>query len=353
MDELGSAGDDFATPEVSGQELVQSTIWDELNAWGTSLADWQRYIISYSVRDGTLTSERVEEAYRIFLRDRGLSNGDEELPHVPKSVTGRATAERTPLTLKAVKSLKNVNAIPELSQVKPDEIFSEGEQRALSLADFLTEVNLNPTSAAIVLDDPVTSLDHQRKIAIAKRLVEEAGVRQVIIFTHDLVFLTLLSDHAEAAGHAILGHWVESKDGVPGHVNIDETPANTKIYRKTTKAKDFLDRAKKASGREKVDLVRSGAGALRRTIEEVVVFHLFKDTVRRWNEQIRLGAVAKISWSDDVADEIVTLQDDTSRLLEGHSNSDEFAGGMPDVDGLEKLIARVDALIDKAKAERK
>jgi energy-coupling factor transporter ATP-binding protein EcfA2 len=236
---------------------------------------------------------------------------------------------------------------------KPDDIFSEGEQRALSLADFLTEVNLNPTSAAIVLDDPVTSLDHQRKIAIAKRLVEEAGVRQVIIFTHDLVFLTLLSDHAETAGRALLGHWVECQDGVPGHVNIDETPANTKIYRKTTKAKEFFERAKKVSGREKVDLVRSGAGALRRTIEEVVVFHLFKDTVRRWNEQIRLGAVTKISWSDDVADEIVALQDDTSRLLEGHSNSDEFAGGMPDVDGLEKLIARVDAVIDKAKAERK
>ncbi|WP_340249579.1 AAA family ATPase [Sulfitobacter pontiacus] len=236
---------------------------------------------------------------------------------------------------------------------KPDNIFSEGEQRALSLADFLTEVNLNPTSAAIVLDDPVTSLDHQRKIAIAKRLVEEAGVRQVIIFTHDLVFLTLLSDHAETAGHAILGHWVEWQDGVPGHVNINETPANTKIYRKTTKAREFLERAKKASGREKVDLVRSGAGSLRRTIEEVVVFHLFKDTVRRWNEQIRLGAVRKIIWSDEVADEIVALQDDTSRLLEGHSNSDEFAGGMPDVDGLEKLIARVDALIEKAKAQRK
>jgi hypothetical protein len=135
-------------------------------------------------------------------------------------------------------------------------------------------------------------------------------------------------------------------------VNIDQTPANTKIYRKTTKAKDFLLRAKKASGSERVDLVRSGAGALRRTIEEVVVFHLFKDAVRRWNEQIRLGAIAKISWSDDVADEIVALQDDTSRILEGHSNSDEFAGGMPDVDDLERLISRVDTMIDKAKAER-
>lgn len=235
---------------------------------------------------------------------------------------------------------------------KPDDIFSEGEQRALSLADFLTEVNLNPTSAAIVLDDPVTSLDHQRKRAIAKRLAEEASVRQVIVFTHDLVFLTLLSDKAEADGCQVLSHWVQSLEGVPGCVTIDDTPANSRVYRKTTKAEEFLQRAKKASGRERVDLVRSGAGALRRTVEETVMLHLFKDTVRRWDEQVRLGALIKISWSDALADEIVALQDDTSRLLEGHSNSDEFAGEMPDVDDLEKLIARVDDVIEKAKGQR-
>jgi energy-coupling factor transporter ATP-binding protein EcfA2 len=235
---------------------------------------------------------------------------------------------------------------------KPDDIFSEGEQRALSLADFLTEVNLNPASAAIVLDDPVTSLDHQRKRAIAKRLAEEASVRQVIVFTHDLVFLTLLSDKAEAAGCEVTSHWVQCLEGVPGYVKIEDTPANSRAYRKTTKAKEFLQQSKQATGGDRVDLVRSGAGALRRTVEEVVIFHLFKDTVRRWDEQVRLGALTKISWSNDLADEIVALQDDTSRLLEGHSNSDEFAGEMPDVDDLEKLIARVDEVIDKAKAQR-
>ncbi len=235
---------------------------------------------------------------------------------------------------------------------KPDDIFSEGEQRVLSLADFLTEVNLNPTSAAIVLDDPVTSLDHQRKRAIAKRLAEEASVRQVIVFTHDLVFLTLLSDKAEAAGCHVMSHWIQCLEGVPGCVKIEETPANSKIYRKTTKAKEFLRHAKQSAGGARVDAVRSGAGALRRTVEEVVILYLFKDTVRRWDEQIRLGALTKINWSNDLADEIVGLQDETSRLLEGHSNSDEFAGEMPDVDDLEALIARVDEVIIRAKSER-
>jgi energy-coupling factor transporter ATP-binding protein EcfA2 len=43
---------------------------------------------------------------------------------------------------------------------------------------------LNRKSGGIVLDDPVTSQDHQRKTLIAKRLVAEAANRQVVVFTH-------------------------------------------------------------------------------------------------------------------------------------------------------------------------
>ncbi|RYG94961.1 MAG: hypothetical protein EON58_15180, partial [Alphaproteobacteria bacterium] len=117
MDELGNGGDALAAPDAAGEEGPQTTIWSELNAWGKSIADWQRYIISHAVRDGTLTDARVEEAYRLFLRDRELDNGDEKLPDVPDSVTGRVDAEGTPLALRAIKSLKNVNAIPEVSQI--------------------------------------------------------------------------------------------------------------------------------------------------------------------------------------------------------------------------------------------
>ena len=117
MEELGNAGDALAAPEGLGEEGPQSTIWDELNSWGKSLADWQRYIVSHAVRDGTLADARIDEAYRLFLREEKLDNGDEELPFVPDSVTGRAAVEGTTLALQAIKSLKNVNAIPEASYV--------------------------------------------------------------------------------------------------------------------------------------------------------------------------------------------------------------------------------------------
>lgn len=72
---------------------------------------------------------------------------------------------------------------------KPVEILSEGEQRSISLANFLAETNLNRDNVCIVLDDPVCSLDYKRRDIIADRLVEEADNKQVVILTHDITFL--------------------------------------------------------------------------------------------------------------------------------------------------------------------
>lgn len=71
----------------------------------------------------------------------------------------------------------------------PGNILSEGEQRVTAIANFLAEIRTNPDNLAIVFDDPVSSLDHMRRNDIAKRLVDEARERQVIIFTHDITFL--------------------------------------------------------------------------------------------------------------------------------------------------------------------
>ena len=70
-----------------------------------------------------------------------------------------------------------------------DAILSEGEQKAISLADFFAELSLKRSRAPIVFDDPVTSLDDVRMEQIAKRLTEEVKAgRQIIIFTHSRAF---------------------------------------------------------------------------------------------------------------------------------------------------------------------
>ena len=80
------------------------------------------------------------------------------------------------------------------------EVLSEGEQRCIALAGFLAEVSTQPAKSGVVFDDPVSSLDHERRGVVATRLTHESKSRQVIVFTHDLVFLLFLEEECKRQG---------------------------------------------------------------------------------------------------------------------------------------------------------
>ena len=79
------------------------------------------------------------------------------------------------------------------------QVLSEGEHRCVALAAFMAELATTENKSGIVFDDPVSSLDHMHREAVAKRLVAEAAHRQVIVFTHDLAFLFELNSAADDA----------------------------------------------------------------------------------------------------------------------------------------------------------
>jgi len=62
---------------------------------------------------------------------------------------------------------------------------------------FFAELSTADDRSGIVFDDPVSSLDYRWRESVARRLVQEARSRQVIVFTHDVVFLLLLKQFAE------------------------------------------------------------------------------------------------------------------------------------------------------------
>lgn len=74
-------------------------------------------------------------------------------------------------------------------RAKVHSVLSEGEQTCVALAVFLAELATAGHSSCLVFDDPVSSLDHRWRRKVAERLTEEAAVRQIVVFTHDLVFL--------------------------------------------------------------------------------------------------------------------------------------------------------------------
>ncbi|MEY9748857.1 energy-coupling factor transporter ATP-binding protein EcfA2 [Bradyrhizobium japonicum] len=237
---------------------------------------------------------------------------------------------------------------------RPEIILSEGEQKAVALADFLTEVAMNPSNAGVVLDDPVTSQDHQRKSLIAKRLVRETQSRQVIIFTHDLPFLNQLIATAEKEEISFQAHWIDrDEEGHPGQITLNDAPATSKAYDSTERAKQCLAEAQALTGRTRHDAICKGMAALRRTIEETAVKRLLKDVVPRWSDRVIVTGFRNIAWDDDLVESMCGIYEELSAYIEGHSHTDEAMGAPPEIKDLAEMIPRVDALIKTAKRDRK
>lgn len=103
------------------------------------------------------------------------------------------------------------------------DVLSEGEQRAVAIASFLTERRLSGDGSGVIFDDPVCSMDHRHRQRVARRLAKEAASRQVIVFTHDMFFLFALMDEAQNLGVDIAPRTVsQTQDGFG--VATDELP---------------------------------------------------------------------------------------------------------------------------------
>lgn len=83
---------------------------------------------------------------------------------------------------------------------KVGDVLSEGEYRCVALAAFLAELATADGQSAIVFDDPVSSLDHMHREAVANRLAHEGEQRQIIVLTHDIAFLFLLAEACRERG---------------------------------------------------------------------------------------------------------------------------------------------------------
>ncbi len=112
---------------------------------------------------------------------------------------------------------------------KPDAhvggVLSEGEHRCVALAGFLAELATSESHSAIVFDDPVSSLDHMHRDAVATRLAEEGQNRQIIVFTHDIAFLFRLNEECKKIGTHIGFRSVNRGSNLAGYCQND-APAN-------------------------------------------------------------------------------------------------------------------------------
>lgn len=194
-----------------------------------------------------------------------------------------------------------VNTQTKLTKVT-SEILSEGEQRALALAGFLTEVALTDGSGPIVVDDPVSSLDRDRSARVAERLAEEACQRQVIVFTHDIIFFNELCGAAESKGIEPVTIALFGDNDAAGKID-----AAGMVWKGLNVAKrigkirnDFtsLPKLLKTSPAEYEYQIKHLYGRLRDTYERAVEEVIFRDIVRRGTDVIQTQLLRYVTLSD-------------------------------------------------------
>lgn len=232
----------------------------------------------------------------------------------------------------------------------PNSILSEGEQKVIALADFIAEMNLSAVNNGLIFDDPVTSLDHERKETIAKRVVEESKNKQIIIFTHDIVFIKALENCCKEidcdnkiAYHKIVSNWPESC----GIVELNTSPLKDKQYTDTSIPRKFQSEAIKSKDRSfSQNLIRSGFGALRSCYEAVVVSKVLAGTVQRYDPLVRVPNIKKIKFDYDLYKLITLNHSRLHDLIEGHLPLDELNQNLT-AEKLKRSIEELDEIIIK------
>jgi AAA domain len=208
--------------------------------------------------------------------------------------------------------------------VDPSRVLSEGEQTAAAIADFLTEVELNGACAGVVFDDPVTSMDHVRKESIAQRLVDEASRRQVIIFTHDILFTNYLATAALDRGVEFVGRtiWRDIAE-VPGAIDRLAFPHEHYEGAAYDRAKKHFDLARTSEGESQRDAMEKACGSLRTAYEDFIQKKLFGNVVRRWRENISF-TLDKVFFDEEIAVRVHNRMVALSRYIDAHSHSLDF-----------------------------
>jgi hypothetical protein len=240
---------------------------------------------------------------------------------------------------------------------KATKVLSEGEQRAMGLAMFLAELESQTHSSTVVFDDPSTSLDHVFRRAIARRLVAMADQRQVLVFTHDAVFLTELAMALQRADRPA-SYKTISWDQAPGLVSDGLTWATM-----DTKARlgDLRAQAKALVGdlsdypSDEIERqVSAGYTSLRGTIERAIREVFLNNTVQPFSDVVSVDSFgAVVGHPKDEWEALQAAYARACEATEAHDTPGERQLPLPSGAELVQDIALVIDLVERATVRRK
>ena len=275
--------------------------------------------------------------------------------YLSEALAGRVNDELRKLDLyhirAGVRSTGDVGSV-RLGILLPDSrldahlVLSEAEQRMCALAYFFAELQQSGSGSGIVFDDPVSSLDHNHRTAVAKRIVEESAVRQVIVFTHDAVFFGELTTLCQDAGLAPSVKSITYRGTGPGYIDAG-LPYDLRRHRERI-AHHRIDHQRIAAqfnnppGDDERISIRNAYDDLRVTIEVGIEDTILNETVVRFRDNISVGRLDGVMIVEEAEyREVQRLHDKCCRNVRAHSHA---AGQQRAVTQPAELLQDIDAV---------
>lgn len=294
----------------------------------------------------TTISHRIRELSKLAITARLKEALEEEIAELDP------IADRVELNAQASKGKPAVRfKLRSEGRERVAKVLSTGEQTALATAFFLAELRVSDERSAIILDDPISSLDHQRREHLATRLAEEARHRQVVVLTHDLVFVYYLQEKAADLGLEVNAQALERAFHKVGVV-ASELPWEAKSPVERMKAlrhelKSVLKPLYKGNDPAYEREAQRWRLELRKAYERMIEVYVLGGTIERQARNIRVRNLHKVRWSPELAEEI----DIAIRELSGGAHQEPLGrqAAAPPLARLEALLAKFEDLCERTK----
>jgi len=247
---------------------------------------------------------------------------------------------------------------PNSQAVALKDILSEGEHRCIALSTFLSELSLSDHNSSIIFDDPVSSLDHKWRNKIAKRIVEESKVRQVIVFTHDITFLLMLQEHCENQGNNLEIKSLTRKKQETGIIASNPPWDALPIGKRIGILKNDYQRIEKIERTSTEEVYKNSVqplyGKLRETWERFVEEVLLNGIIQRFGREIQTQRLSKLTdLTEDDYNKVDLNMSKCSKCFLGHDTAGALIEEMPDSSEFLSDIVLLEDFAKDIRARRK
>jgi len=285
-----------------------------------------------------LTEKFVTEALASTFQDE---LNQLRLQHLPIKVSGSRGERGTAYHQVQLKADRDLDIIP-------GKVLSTGEHRCVALAAFFAELSTQDETSTVIFDDPVSSLDHDRREYVARRLVDISQERPVVVFTHDIVFALTLQHIAESKRIPIQSARLIREGLRVGRVAEDLPWQGLPVRRRIGALKQMHQEAsalhRRGNTEEYERRVKEIYGYLRETWERGVEEVLLNGAIQRFSPEVqtqRLRYLAAIT--DDHVATLTNGMSKSSRWLRGHDDAGAITDPIPEP---EEVIEDIQALED-------